>query len=84
MKDSLETQTQPAVIYVFVENQAILKPILLYRAWKYKENWRLGRRTVYEPTFITFLWGKYKYFLYIGQTVDMSGSNWAIIACDLS
>ena len=32
MKDSLETQTQPAVIYVFVENQAILKPIPLYRA----------------------------------------------------
>ena len=36
-KDSLETRTESAVLCIYVENQAILKPILLYRASKCKK-----------------------------------------------
>ena len=35
-KDSLETRAEPAVLRIYVENQAIQKPILLYRASKCK------------------------------------------------
>ena len=36
-KDSLETRAERAVIHAYFENQAMLKPILLYRASKYKQ-----------------------------------------------
>ena len=35
--DSLETRTELAVLRTYVENQAILEPILLYRASKCKQ-----------------------------------------------
>ena len=36
-KDSLETRVELAVLRAYVENQAILEPILLYRASKFKQ-----------------------------------------------
>ena len=36
-KDSLEKRGERAVLHAYVENQAILEPILLYRAWKHKK-----------------------------------------------
>ena len=36
-KDSLETGTELAVLRTYVENQAILEPILLYRTSKCKQ-----------------------------------------------
>ena len=36
-KDSLETRAERAVLHAYVENQAILEFILLYRASKYKQ-----------------------------------------------
>ena len=36
-EDSLETRSKLAVLVTYVENQAILKPIFLYRASKYKQ-----------------------------------------------
>ena len=39
-KDSLETRTQRAVLRTYVENQAILEPILLYCASKCKRTKR--------------------------------------------
>ena len=36
-KDSLETRVKRAVLRTYVHNQAILEPILLYRASKYKQ-----------------------------------------------
>ena len=36
-KDSLETRAKRAVLCVYVENQAILDPILLYRASKHQQ-----------------------------------------------
>ena len=35
--DSLKTRAELAVLGIYVENQAILEPILLYRASKYKQ-----------------------------------------------
>ena len=36
-KDSLEARAERAVLHAYVKNQAILEPILLYRASKYKQ-----------------------------------------------
>ena len=44
-KDSLETRAERAVLRAHVENQATLKPILLYYASKYK---------VYDKKVISF------------------------------
>ena len=41
-KDSLETRVELVVLYVYVENPAILEPILLYRASKYKQTKEQG------------------------------------------
>ena len=35
--DSLETRAEPVVLRTYVENQAILEPILLYRGSKCKQ-----------------------------------------------
>ena len=39
---SLETRAEPAVLHTYVENQAILEPILLYRASKCKQTKEQG------------------------------------------
>ena len=39
-KDSLATRAKRAVLRAYVENQAILEPILLYRASNYKQTKR--------------------------------------------
>ena len=36
-KDSLETRAERTALRAYVENQAILQPIFLYRALKYKQ-----------------------------------------------
>ena len=36
-KDSLETRAERAVLHAYVEDQAILESIRLYRALKYKQ-----------------------------------------------
>ena len=41
-KVSLETRAERAALTPYVENQAILEPILLYRASKYKQSKKLG------------------------------------------
>ena len=41
-KDSLETRAKLDVLRTYVENQAILKPILLYRASKSKQTKEQG------------------------------------------
>ena len=41
-KDSLETRAERTVLRAYVENQAILQPIFLYRALKYKETKKPG------------------------------------------
>ena len=41
-KDSIKTRAKRAVLRVYVENQAILETILLYRASEYKDTERQG------------------------------------------
>ena len=42
LKDSLEKRVERAVLHAYIENQAIIEPILLYRASKYKQTKRPG------------------------------------------
>ena len=41
-------------MHFYVENQAILEPILLYRASKCKQTKEQAARTVYGPIFLPF------------------------------
>ena len=52
---SLETQAEPAVLRTYVENQAILEPILLYRASKYKQTKEQGSQDCLWTHIFTFL-----------------------------
>ena len=52
---SLETQAEPAVLRTYVENQAILEPILLYRASKCKQTKQQGSEDCLWTHIFTFL-----------------------------
>ena len=52
--DSLETRAEPAVLRTYVENQAILEPILLYRASKCKQTKEQGREDCLWAHIFTF------------------------------
>ena len=54
-KDSLETQAELAVLRSYVENQAILEPILLYRASKCKQTKEQGSEDCLWTHIFTFL-----------------------------
>ena len=53
-KDSLETRAELAVLRTYVENHAILEPILLYRASNVNKLNSRAVRTAYGPTFLPF------------------------------
>ena len=52
---SLETRAEPAVLRTYVENQAILEPILLYRASKCKQTKAQGSEDCLWTHIFTFL-----------------------------
>ena len=52
---SLETRAEPAVLRTYVENQAILEPILLYRASKCKQTKEQGSEDCLWTHIFTFL-----------------------------
>ena len=52
---SLETQAEPAVLCTYVENQAILEPILLYQASKCKQTKEQGSEDCLWTHIFTFL-----------------------------
>ena len=54
-KDSLETRVELAVLRTYVENQAILEPILLYRASKCKQIKEQGSEDCLWTHIFTFL-----------------------------
>ena len=64
-KDSLEARTKPIVLRAYIENQAILELILLYRASKCKQTQKKGSRTVYGPTIFTFCEIIISFFLFL-------------------
>ena len=61
-KDSLEMRDKPAVICVYVENQATLEPILLYHASKYKQTKEQGSKDCLWTYIFTFLRDYYTLF----------------------
>ena len=63
-KDSLETQAEQVVLCVYVESQAILEAILLYRASKYKQNKEQGSEDSLWTSIFTFLRDYYTYFVF--------------------
>ena len=52
---SLEKRAEPAVLHTYVENLAILEPILLYRAWKCKQTKEQGSEDCLWTHIFTFL-----------------------------
>ena len=83
-KDSLETRGEPAVLCVYVENQAILEPILLYRASKCKQAKEQGSEDCLWTYIFTFLRDYYTFFSFFCQNANIAGSNCAIIGCYLA
>ena len=63
-KDSLETRAEPVVLCIYVENQVILEPILLYRASKCKQTKRQGNEDCLWTDIFTFLCDYYKFFFF--------------------
>ena len=63
-KDSLETQAEQVVLYVYVESQAILEAILLYRASKCKQNKEQGSEDSLWTRIFTFFRDYYTYFVF--------------------
>ena len=53
--NSLETRTEPAVLRTYVENQATLEPILLYRASKCEQTKEQGSEDCLWTHIFTFL-----------------------------
>ena len=53
--DSLETRAELVVLRTYVENQAILEPILLYRASKCKQTEEEGSEDCLWTHIFTFL-----------------------------
>ena len=54
-KESLEARAEVAVLHTYVENQAILEPILLYRASKCKQTKEQGSEDCLWTHIFTFL-----------------------------
>ena len=61
-KGNLVTRAKLAVLWSYVENQAILKPILFYRASKHKQTKDEGSKDCYWTHIFTFLCNYYQYF----------------------
>ena len=85
-KDSLETQAEPAILCVYVENQAILEPILLYRASKYKQTKEQGNEDCKWTHMFTFSHDYFTVFFsfFFCQNSNITGSNCPIIGWNLS
>ena len=78
---SLETRAEPAVLRTYVENQAILEPILLYRASKCKQTKEQGSEDCLWTHIFTFLLDYCPLFSFLS---NKTRSNCAIIGCNLS
>ena len=85
-KDSLETRAKQAVLCLYVENQAILEPILPYRASKCKQTKEQDSEDYLWTHIFSFLRDYETFFLFsfFCQNANITGSNCAIIDCNLS
>ena len=72
-KDSLKTWAERAVLRAYVENQAVLEPILPYRGSKYKQKGQVLR--LFVNSNFTFLSEQYQGFSFLYEDTNMSRSN---------
>ena len=63
--DSLEKPAEPAVLHAYVENQAMLEPILLYRVSKYKQIKKREELKLFKDSLVTLC--DYYFFLCLVQ-----------------
>ena len=80
----METRAELAVLHSYVENQAILEPILLYRDQNVNKTKSRAARTVNGPIFLPFYKIIVSFFPFSYQDVNKTSSNCAIIGCNLS
>ena len=80
-KDSLETRAELTVPRTYVENQAILKPILLIS--KCKQTKEQGSEHCYGLLFLPFYKIIVSFFSFLCQDASKTRSNFAIIGCNL-
>ena len=83
-KDSLETRAELAVLHSYVENQAILEPILLYRTSKCKQTKEQDSEYCLWTYIFTFYEIIVSYFCFPCQDKSKARSNCAIMGCNLS
>ena len=82
---TISTWAKPAVLRVYVENQAILERILLDHALKCKQTKEQGSRDCLWTYIFTFLRNYYTFFFsFFHQDANIIGLNCAIIDCNLS
>ena len=65
--DSLQTRAELAVLRIYVENQAILEPILLYRASKCKQIKEQGSEDFLWAHIFTFLLDCQLFFFFMSR-----------------
>ena len=83
--DSLETQAELAILRTYVDNQAILEPILLYRGSKCKQTKDQGREDwLWTNIFYLFYKIIVSFFSFFCQNTNKRRSNCAIIDCNCS
>ena len=85
-KDSLEARAKLAVLQTYVENQAILEPILPHRAQNVNKPKSRAVRThiVYGLILLPFCVIIVSFFSFFYQDANEKGSNCTIIGCNLS
>ena len=79
----METWAERAVLCTYVENQAILEPILLCRHQNVNKAKSRAARTVYGLIFLPFYKIIVSSFSFLCQDTNKTGSNFAIIGCNL-
>ena len=75
-----------AVLRIYVENQATLEPILFYCSSKCNQTKEEANEDCLctHNTHIFFLCDYYQFFSFSCQNTNITGSNCAIVGCNLS
>ena len=81
-KDKREVRAERAVLCAYVENHAILEPILLYRASKYKQT--IGLLRLLENSHFPSYMINIKVFTFLCQDTNMAGSSFVKKCCNSS
>ena len=82
-KDSPETRAELAFLRSYVEKQAILEPILLYRASNVNKPKSWAASTVYGSILLPFYKITVSFFSFSRQDANKARSNCAVIGCNL-